>query len=53
MSATCVSIIPTALNADVAFIGVNYGAWRYDLPDMDRPYVVGGMEELCKGLVAE
>jgi phosphoglycolate phosphatase len=43
----------TALNADTAFIGVNYGAWRYDLPDMDKPCVVMSMEELRKGLVAE
>lgn len=43
----------TAMNADIAFIGVNYGSWRYDLPDMDKPYVVESMEALRKELVAE
>lgn len=43
----------TALNADIAFIGVNYGSWRYDLPDMDKPYLVTGMEALRRELVGE
>lgn len=43
----------TALNADVAFIGVNYGAWRFDLPDMDKLHVVAGMEALFGELFAE
>lgn len=43
----------TALNADIAFIGINYGSWRYDLPDMDKPHVVMSMEALRRKLVAE
>lgn len=41
----------TALNADVAFVGVNFGYWRHDLPNMDEPFLVEGAAGLASVLL--